>query len=384
MSRRRRMVRWSAAGTATLLVIAAAVGAGWLWRLPSNPQAGTLSPIAADEAHATVEALAPPKRPDRPLVAVVGINDATETTDYLMPYGILQRADVADVSLLSTGPGPVQLYPALRVQPQATVAEFDAQHPDGADYVIVPAMSRDDDPAVLQWINAQASKGAIVIGVCAGAKVVGRAGLLDGRKATTHWYYLDELREHTPTVEYVPNRRMVVDGGVATTTGITASMPMMLTLIEAIDGPDTARSVAEDLGVAVWDARHDSAAFTFTREFAWTVLTTTAAFWNRDEPILELTPGIDEVSVALVADAWSRTYRSTTVTVADDAAVTTRGGLRLLPDRGSDDAPGGHRLPPVTGLPPAAALDDALASIAARYGTDTADVVARQLEYPDG
>ena len=48
--------------------------------------------------------------------------------------------------LLATGRGPVTLYPALTVQPHATVSEFDARHPDGADYVIVPAMSRDDDP----------------------------------------------------------------------------------------------------------------------------------------------------------------------------------------------------------------------------------------------
>ena len=89
----------------------------------------------------------------RPLIAVIGINDATETTDYLVPTGILRRADVADVVMLATDPGPVQLYPALKVEPDATIAEFDAAHPEGADYVIVPAMSRDDDPAALAWIQ---------------------------------------------------------------------------------------------------------------------------------------------------------------------------------------------------------------------------------------
>ena len=131
-------------------------------------------PIAKEEADATIAALKPPKR-QRPLIAIIGINDATETTDYLMPYGILRRADVADVVALATEPGPVTLYPALKVEPQATVADFDARHPEGADYVIVPAMSRDDDPAALQWIKSQAAKGAIIIGVCAGAKVVGRS-----------------------------------------------------------------------------------------------------------------------------------------------------------------------------------------------------------------
>ena len=60
--------------------------------------------IAKEEADATIAALKPPKR-RRPLIAIVGINDATETTDYLMPYGILRRADVADVVALATGPG---------------------------------------------------------------------------------------------------------------------------------------------------------------------------------------------------------------------------------------------------------------------------------------
>ena len=97
-------------------------------------------------------------------------------------------------------------------------------------------MSRDDDPAVLAWIQGQAGKGAIIIGICAGAKVVAAARLLDGRRATTHWYFLREMLRRNPAIDYVPNRRMVVDQGVATTTGITASMPMMLTLIEAIAG----------------------------------------------------------------------------------------------------------------------------------------------------
>jgi putative intracellular protease/amidase len=155
----------------------------------------------------------------------------------------------------------VTLYPALKVEPQATIVEFDAQHPKGADYVIVPSMSRDDDPAALEWIRSQAAKGAIVIGVCAGAKVVGAAGLLDGKRqaATTHWYYLKE-----------PVR---VDGD---------RQPV----------------------------------------------------WKQEQLGIELTPGVDEVSLALVADAWSRTYRSRAVTLAGTTgALETRNGIRIIPDR---------------------------------------------------
>ena len=77
-------------------------------------------PIAKEEVDATIEALRPPKR-QRPLIAVVGINDASETTDYLMPFGILRRADVADVVALATKPGPMTLDPVLRIEPHATV-----------------------------------------------------------------------------------------------------------------------------------------------------------------------------------------------------------------------------------------------------------------------
>ena len=83
--------------------------------------------------------------------------------------------------------------------------------------------------------------------------------------------------------------RFVVDGAVATTTGITASMPMMLTLIEAIAGGDKAEAVARDLGFMDWDARHNSDAFRFNRSFALTILGNVLAFWNREELGLELT-----------------------------------------------------------------------------------------------
>lgn len=364
------------------LVVLSLLGFGvWIFSLPM-PSAVEADPVPQAETAAMLSALKRRKRL-RPLVAVVGINDATETNDYLMPTGILRRADVADVRMLATGSGPVRLYPALVVQADATIADFDARHPEGADYVVVPAMSRDDDPVVLAWLRDQAQKGAIIVSVCAGAKVIAKAGLLDGKRATTHWYYRKEMFSRHPTIHYVANRRMVVDGAVATTTGITASMPMMFTLIEAIAGRQKAETVARDLGVSRWDARHASDAFTFTRPFATTVLGNVLPFWNREQFGIELTPGMDEVSLAVVADAWSRTYRSRVVTLAAaSAAVASRNGIRIIPDALSGNNPVKERAPQFSNQKPANALDQALVAIATRYGDATANVVAMQLEYP--
>lgn len=366
-----------------LVVLAPAGFGGWLVSLPS--QTGTASsapPVPASETKAMLAALRPTKR-ERPLIAVVGINDATETTDYLMPTGILRRANVADVMMLATAPGPVRLYPTLKVEPDATIEEFDLAHPEGADYVIVPAMSRDDDPAMLAWLRKQAERGAKIIGVCAGAKVVGAAGLLDGKRATTHWYYKAELLDRSPTIEHIADRRMVWDNGVATTTGISASMPMMLALVEAIAGKAKAEEVAWSLGARQWDARHRSDAFKITRSFAMTVLANRAVFWNREAFGIRLDPGVDAVSLALVTDAWARTYRSSIVTFAPSTlSVVTAQGIRVLPDQSADDWPANRRVSIFSDQPAAVALDLTLEAIAGRYGEPTASVVAMQLEYP--
>jgi putative intracellular protease/amidase len=373
----RRALVWSGVGAVALL---AAGGGAWIASLPPAPVPKGAPPIPEEETIAALAALKPPKRA-RPLIAIIGINEGTETNDYLMPFGILARAGIGDVVALATKPGPVTLYPVLKAAPDATIAQFDNSHPDGADYVIVPAMRRDDDPAALAWIKAQAAKGATVISVCAGAKVLANTGLLDGKRATTHWYYLKGLRERHPALTYVPDRRLVVDRKVATTTGITAAMPMMLTLIEAIAGRDKAQSVAADLGLAGWDARHDSSAFHFNRPFALTAMGNSMAFWNHEKLGLPIWPGMDEVALALVADAWSRTYRSRAVTFSDKAeAVTMRSGIRIYPD--TADWRSEAQLPPLSDIKPVQALDRALAGIANRYSAATAHLVAMQLEYP--
>ena len=183
-------------------------------------------------------------------------------------------------------------------------------------------------------------------------------------------------------MQYVPNRRFVADQGVVTTTGITAAMPMSLTLIEAIAGREKAEAVARDLGLDHWDARHASDQFTFTLPFALTVMGNTVAFWNREELGVELSPGMDEVSLAVSADAWSRTYRSRAVTLAGSSeAIETRSGIRIVPDK-VGDSPQQDLVEAFADQPPAKALDATLSNIESRYGPRTRYVVAMQLEYP--
>ena len=245
---------------------------GWILSLPEAPIVEAPPSVPQEEYDATLAALKPPKR-ERPLIAIVGANEGTETTDYLMPFGLLKRADVADVIALGMKPGPVLLYPVFKVEPQATVADFDAQHPDGADFVIVPAMKHPDDPAVLQWIKAQREKGATVIGVCAGALVVANAGLLDGHRATTHWYYLRRFARAAP--EHSVRREPAGRGGQG--SGDDHGHHRIDVDVAAFSSKPSravtkAAALAQELGVRRWGIRHRSAVYKFKRPFAVTAM----------------------------------------------------------------------------------------------------------------
>src|SRR5687767_5192536 len=115
-----RIVLWSGLGAAALCLT---IGGAWILSLPLAPAAPAAPAVEKQEADAVIAALKPPKR-QRPLIAIIGANRGTEATDCLMPYGILRRADVADLVALGTEPGPMTLFPALKVPPQATVADF--------------------------------------------------------------------------------------------------------------------------------------------------------------------------------------------------------------------------------------------------------------------
>jgi putative intracellular protease/amidase len=322
---------------------------------------------------------------ERAVVAVVGYNASTEVTDYVVPYGILAESGVAEVVAVATGQGVIHMNPALRFEPQATTRAFDARFPDGADYVIVPNVYEGaNDRVMLDWIRLQASRGATIIGICDGVPVLANAGLLEGRSATGHWRTIDGLERKHPGTQWLRNRRYVADGNVITTSGVSASIPISVALVEAIGGRQAAERVAKTLGVTDWSPKHNSEQFKLTAGRLFTALSNKAMFWRHESLGLQVAPGVDEISVALIADAYARTRRSAALSVAySDQPIVTRRGLKLIPDR-VFNRPGqpSRMLPLYEAFPATHTLDRALDGIAASYGRRTADFVALTMEYP--
>lgn len=324
--------------------------------------------------------LAPPKAGRaRHLVVVLAGNSGAETTDFVVPYGILKESGAADVLSVSSRPGIVHLVRALTVRADETMAEFDASVPAGADIVIVPAMIDHDDPAVIAWLKAQYAKGATMVSICEGARILARAGLLDGKSATTHWDALDELAEAYPTTHWLRDRRYVQDGRIITTAGVTASVPASLALVEGIAGTSAAAATAARVGAKGWSSRHVSAAFSLAfgdyALGAWNVL----AFWQHEVVEAPVADGVDEIRLALETDAWARTFRSRVVsTNPNGTEVRSRHGLRIVPE--ARPAAHSYVLPQYPGGS-VAGLDGALSDIRRRLGPSTHRLVRMGLEY---
>ncbi|MFC8981225.1 GlxA family transcriptional regulator [Streptomyces sp. NPDC057411] len=105
------------------------------------------------------------------------------------------------------------------------------------------------DGALVSLVAALAARARRVTSVCAGAFLLARTGLLDGRRATTHWELAPQLATAYPEVRVEPDPVFVRDGHVVTSAGVTAGIDLALALVEEDDGADVAREVARQLVV---------------------------------------------------------------------------------------------------------------------------------------
>lgn len=123
----------------------------------------------------------------------------------------------------------------------------------GDALVVVPGMpyraTEKIERKVTRWIANAARGGAHIASVCTGAFVLGEAGLLDGRRCTTHWSRTPELARRYPRARVLEDRLFVTDGEITTSAGIASGIDMALALIEQADGPIVAAEVAREMVV---------------------------------------------------------------------------------------------------------------------------------------
>lgn len=183
---------------------------------------------------------------------VIPVFDGMQSLDLTGPLEVFDGARQLSgggyrISVASVGGVPVRTSSRLTIAPDVDLLTLD---PTSAaiDTVIVPggtsARSFGDFPELVGWIRRSAPHARRVTSVCTGAFFLAEAGLLDGRRAATHWSACELLAERYPTIDVDPDPIFIRDGPVTTSAGVTAGMDLALALVEEDLGRDAALTIA--------------------------------------------------------------------------------------------------------------------------------------------
>lgn len=357
----------------------------------------------------------PPPRPvpqGHLAVAVVLGASGSVITDALGPYEVFARSPGFFVYTVSARPAAM-LSGGLAVVPDYSLSDVDAGMAPEPAVIVIPAVvfpaGRTERP-LREWLARRAGRGAHLLGVCTGARLLAAAGLLDGHRATTHWSRLKSLQRSRPQVDWVSGQRYVQDGTITTTAGVTSGVFGALRLVQQLARPAEAQRVGGELAYPGWSLDGPTgipAQRPTPRDL--TNLLTALAPWRRPALGVGLADGAGEIDIAAPFEVYATSFAARTVPIAARPAVTTRHGLRLVAPP-ADAAvphvdrlimPGVHRGDQVDTrlagwaagrgldieLPQADgefSFDAMLRDLAAHAGRATARVTAKSIEYPTG
>jgi len=170
--------------------------------------------------------------------------DGAEELDFVGPWEVFTmaaqlRSDLSVVTLAERA-DPVRCAKGMRVIPDHTFADAPA-----LDVVLVPGgqgtRREVDNPRAIGWLREIAPSLRWVTSVCTGSLLLCEAGFATGRRVTTHWAFVEDLRKRYPDVEVLADVRYVRDGNVCTAAGVSAGIDLALWLTGQIWGIDTAR-----------------------------------------------------------------------------------------------------------------------------------------------
>jgi len=189
------------------------------------------------------------------LTVGIFVFDEVEVLDFAGPFEVFSTA--SRVRSRTGGDGPfrvltigktpsiVRARGGLRIEPHHHFGD----HP-AIDVLVVPGgdvAGELRDEHVVRWIETAASAAELTASVCTGAFLLAAAGILDGRRATTHWEDVDDLRRSFPKVQVEAGARWIDEGDVVTSAGISAGIDMSLHLVRRLAGPELADATARQM-----------------------------------------------------------------------------------------------------------------------------------------
>src|SRR3954454_9944936 len=259
------------------------------------------------------------------------IDQGALTFDFAIPCEVfgVDRRDIAD-------PWYELLVVAAGDRRVRTQTGFAIEAPHGlcalarADTIVVPGWGDPElppSPALVRALGAAHERGARIVSICTGAFVLAAAGLLDGRRATTHWMYADLLRERHPRVDVDAGVLYGMDENVMTSAGTAAGIPLCLHLVATDHGADAAAAVSRRMLMPLFRAGGQA-------QYVDTPIARTA----NDEMTSLLAWGVEHLASGLSVDdlarraamsprTLTRRFRTTTILAPGDCLQQER--LRL-------------------------------------------------------
>lgn len=192
-----------------------------------------------------------------PLIVGILIFDDVEILDVAGPFEVfavtrlndeqqLQQSSPFKVYLISETNKQIIAIGGLRFTPDVTISNC----PE-LDLLIIPGgwgtRKESKNKILLKWINNQFTKDRLIASVCTGSSLLGKAGLLDGRNATTHWGAFDFLQESAPKARILKNVRFTLTEPIFTSAGISAGIDLALRIVSHFFGTEVGQATARQM-----------------------------------------------------------------------------------------------------------------------------------------
>lgn len=196
------------------------------------------------------------------------IFDGVEVLDFCGPFEVFSVARQAaatiteqdkyfDVRIVAEERRLIECTGGLMVQPHLALLDGDGDA--RFDILVVPGgrgTRRERlNERLLDWIAAQAGHGELMTSVCTGAFLLAERGLLDGKRATTHWASVEFMTSQYPNVTMLSDARVVDEGQIVTSAGVSAGIDMALHVVGRLHGEEAAARTARFMEYDYWNAK---------------------------------------------------------------------------------------------------------------------------------
>lgn len=192
-----------------------------------------------------------------PLIVGILIFDDVEILDVAGPFEVfsvtrlndeqrLQQSSPFKVYLIAEKNKQIIAIGGLRLTPDVTISEC----PE-LDLLIIPGgwgtRKESKNRILIKWISNQFTMDRLIASVCTGSSLLGKAGLLDGRDATTHWRAFDFLQESAPKARILKNVRFTLTEPIFTSAGVSAGIDLALRIVSHFFGTEVGQTTARQM-----------------------------------------------------------------------------------------------------------------------------------------